>query len=128
MKQKMSRREIDELHGDLARRSETLLEHRTIDKLDRDFIRAKAEYNAGNVEGGFALKEDVLGRLHDCTAEIEDVLCGLDILSEQDDVPAFVRQTKAECIRLKAECEELLTKFEDEWQANSWAYWRKLQH
>ena len=126
MKQKLSRREIDELCKDLTRHSKRLLERETIDRLDVDFVQAKAEHNAGNIEGGFTLKEDVLSRLHDYAAEIEDVLCGLNILSEQGDVPAFVRQTTAECITLKAECAELLTRFEDEWQTNSWAYWRKL--
>jgi hypothetical protein len=126
MKQKLSRREIDELCKDLTRRSKRLLEHETIDKLDVDFVQAKAEYNSGNIAGGFTLKEDVVSRLHDYIAEIEDVLCGLNILSEQGDVPAFAGQATAECITLKAECAELLTRFEDEWQTNSWAYWRQL--
>jgi hypothetical protein len=104
MKQKLSRREIDELCKDLTQHSKRLLEHQTIDKLDVDFVQAKAEYNAGNIEGGFTLKEDVLSRLRDYAGEIEDVLCGLNILSEQADVPAFVQQTTAECITLKAEC------------------------
>ena len=123
----MERREIDDLCKDLAHRSKRLLEPNATDKIDADFARAKAEYSAGNIEDGVALKEDVLGRVTDYIAEIEDLLCGLNILSEQGDVPAFVRQTTAECIRRKAECAALLTKFEDQWQANSWAYWRKLQ-
>ncbi|HYA33523.1 MAG TPA: hypothetical protein VEG65_05975 [Candidatus Bathyarchaeia archaeon] len=123
----MSPEEISELYMDLTRRSKRLLEPHTIDKMNADFARAKAEYRAGNIDGGFALKEDVLGRLRDFVAEIEDVLCGLNVLSEEGDVQSFVRQARAACIRQKAECAELLTKFEDDWQTSSNAYWRQLR-
>ena len=126
MKQKMSPEERDELRTDLTRRSKRLLERNTIDRIEADFARAKAEYRAGNLKGGFALKDDVLARLRDCIAEIDDVLCGLNILAEQGDEQAFVRQTTAACIELKSEYEELSSKFEDEWQTSSYAHWRQL--
>jgi hypothetical protein len=118
---------MDELHKDLSQRSKILLKRETIQKIDADFARAKAEYNAGNIRGGVALKDDVLGRLRDYLAAIDDVLCGLNALSEYGDAQAFVRQTRAACIGLKAESAELVTTLEDEWQTNAWAYSRKMQ-
>lgn len=123
----MSQRQIDELSKDLSQRTKILLERETIDKIDADFVRAKAQYNAGNINGGVALKDDLLGRLRDYIAEIDDVLCGLNVLSEHGDAEAFVHQTRAACIGLKAESAQLLTTLEDQWQTNAWAYWRKLQ-
>jgi hypothetical protein len=123
----MSQREIDELYEDLRQRAKRLLEREPIDKIDADFARAKAHYNAGNVRGGVALKDDVLSRLRDYIAEIDDVLCGLNVLFEHSAAEAFVRQTRAACIGLKAESAQLLTTLEDQWQTNAWAYWRELQ-